>query len=77
MGSSQSKSSELVACEKELLERLRATQITRKDDLDDASRRTPQVNEKIGSPEPREPEAMSLSEVGLWQNTLLRDPKNR
>ncbi|KAK3695410.1 peptidase C1B, bleomycin hydrolase [Podospora appendiculata] len=80
MGSYQSKlSHEATPHEKAVLDRLSSLQLD-KDNADDdyVCIANAQTNEKVlDLSKSREPEAVSVSVVTKWQDTLLSDPKNR
>lgn len=70
-----------MAQEKELLERLRAMQLDKKDGSDDDYVHVPRrshVNEKAMTVSMvRKPEGLSVSDTKEWQRALLKDPRSR
>ncbi|KAK0729923.1 peptidase C1B, bleomycin hydrolase [Lasiosphaeris hirsuta] len=81
MGSYQSKlPADVSTHEKAVIERLRALQLENKQDADEEYIyvSSDRINEKTRDlAKSRQPEAVSVSVITKWQDTLLSDPKNR
>lgn len=85
MGNSQSKvPSDAAMHDKALLDRLRSMQLEKKEAADEEyvhvecfEKSHDSNTEDISKLKSRSPKGLSVSEVEKWQDSLLKDPKNR